>query len=154
MNILSGILSREFISPSTNLDILWTNPENTFTEFVKSLGHKLIVFDQLYFGSNRPQLIICNNKISNYQEVQMLSLQFHLPIMVVDHKPKNELINEDKLNVLDKFYCSYSIAVNNQVCESWGSKHDRILDFNINSAESKKVWNNLMHQVAKRIFTI
>lgn len=154
MNILSGVLSREFISPNSTLSILWTNPENTFTDFVKSLGHELIVFDQLYFGVNRPQLIICNNKISHYQEVQMLSLQFHLPVLVVDHKPKSDLIDEEKIGVLNKFYCSYSIAINQNIYESWGSKHDRILDFDIRNQESKTIWNNLIHQIPKRIFTI
>jgi hypothetical protein len=154
MNIVSGVLAREFISPSSNINILWTNPENSFTEFVSSLGHNLIVFDQLYFGRNRPQLIICNNKISNYQEVQMLSLQFHLPVIVVDHKPKSHLIDNDKLGVLDNFYCSYSIAINQEVYESWGSKHDRVLDFDITNIESKKVWNNIIHQIAKRMFKI
>lgn len=155
MNIVSGILNRELISTNSPLDILWTNPDNQkFTDFILSLGHKLISIDQLYFGVNSPQLLICNNKVSTYQDMQMLSLQFHLPVIVVDHKIKDDIIDNTRMAAFDKFYCSYSIALNQEIYKSWGSKHDRVLNYMINDHKSKEIWNNIIYQTARKMFTV
>lgn len=155
MNIVSGILNRELISTHSPLDILWTNPDSSkFTDFILSMGHRLISIDQLYFGSNLPQLIICNNKVSTYQEMQMISLQFHLPVILIDHKPKDTVIDDNRTTAFDKFYCSYSIALNQEIYESWGSKHNRILNYVMNDDKSKEIWNNIIYQTARKMFTV
>ncbi len=154
MNILAGILDREYIKPDTKLNIIWNYTDNQyFAQHIQKLGHSLVSFDHIYFMSTRPHLILCNDRLSSYEKCNQLSLELHLPVLVVDHSTKNPLASAEQVQIANNFYCSYSVAINADISNSWDKIHNEILPYN-NDPNNIIAWNSLLYQVSKRIFTI
>lgn len=153
MNMISTILQREGIRDDKPLDIVWTPCDNhIFTNYVQSFGHRIYQYEHLYFGNVRPHLIICNNKMYSHQQVKMISLNYHLPVLVVDHTTRDPSVDLDSaIKNINNFKCSYKIAVNKQIFDSWGGSHDDILQ--INDAD-RQAWQNAIYNLAKRIFIL
>ena len=152
MNNLSGILAREFIGENSRLNILWTHIDNRiFTNMIGELGHRLLSVDDLYFANKVPQLIICNDIISSYKKIHLISLQFHLPVIIIDHNILDSIIDNSRLEVINGIPCVYRIATNKQVFDSWNRIHHDIIS---TDKSSKSLWNDIILNTAKRIFSL
>jgi hypothetical protein len=152
MNNINGILAREFIHDDSKLNILWTHVDNKlFTNLITGLSHTLLSTDDLYFMNKSPQLIVCNDIISSYQKIQLISLQFHLPIIIIDHQPPDQIIDNSKLELISKIPCSYRIAINKLIFESWNKIHDDIISIDNNS---KQLWKQILINTSKRIYSL
>jgi hypothetical protein len=152
MNNINGILAREFITDDSKLNILWTHVDNKlFTNLITGLGHTLLSTDDLYFMNKSPQLIVCNDIISSYQKIQLISLQFHLPIIIIDHQRPDQIIDNSKLELISKIPCSYRIAINKLIFESWNKIHDDIISIDNNS---KQLWKQILINTSKRIYSL
>lgn len=153
MSIITTILNKELLRVSDKLNILWTSPDTpSFTNFINELGHNLIFFENLYYGNSIPHLILCNNRISYYEQVKLYSLKLHLPVLIVDHTIKSTIIDIDKSQYVNSISSSYSIALNKDIYNSWNGCQNQILDYT--SVNSKEVWNNLLYQIAKKVFLL
>lgn len=153
MNILTSILDREFLQPDGKVNIVWTHTDNDqFKKFIESMGHNFISFESLYYGDHAPHIIICNNKIMYYDEVNTISMRFHLPVLVVDHHIK------DKFNQINtqfiKIPSAYTIALNKDISESWGGHYDQILSYDKNNSQSLATWNTLIYNIATGLYTL
>jgi hypothetical protein len=149
--IISTILSRETIVPDSKINIIWTDTNNSFKEFIQSLGHNLIDFNELYYGYNVPQLILCNNKTEYYNECYNLSIKLHLPIVIVDHEVKNKFLDINKIHDLN-FPCYHHVCLSENIKQSWGAIDAQVISYDINNTESKKIWQNLIFQAAKKLY--
>jgi hypothetical protein len=155
MNIISSILNRELITPESKLNIIWTGGDNEFFKiFIKKLNHNIVTVENLFFTHNFPQLIICNDRLSSFDKTKQLSIQYHIPVLVVDHIPKNHLISKEQIPLLDNLPCSYKIAINKEIYLSWGSTQNEIINFNISDKNSLEYWDTIIHTIAKRIFLL
>lgn len=154
MNILSSILAKQ-INNNQQLTIVWTQTDNQyFLNFIKKLNHNLVSYNDLYFGDISPNLIICNNKLINYELILSLSIKLHLPVLVIDHNSRSNHIDESYSDVLGPIPCSYHVAISQDVYNSWGKYHDQIINYNINDSDNLTVWNNLLYQISNKVFNI
>ena len=153
MNMISTILAKETLDDEAKLNIVWTPCDNhAFVQYVQNMGHSIYQYEHLYFGNVCPNLIICNNKMYSHQQVKTISLNYHLPVLVVDHKSRDDSIDlQSALKNIDNFNCYYKIALNKQIFESWGSVHDQILGINDNNISE---WNKILYNLAKRNFIL
>lgn len=148
MNSITGILSREYITRKDKLNIVWTPLDHAlFEEQIKKLGHKLLSFDHLYFGKDSPQLIICNNKVLFYEKCKNIAIQFHIPVLVIDHdlKPKN--INDKEKYELPAMY---KIALSEKIATSWNEPYHKILE--PNQANNIELWADIIFKTSKKLF--
>lgn len=154
MNSVSGILSREYITKSDNMNILWTNVDNIlFEDKIKKLKHKLITMDQLYFGKEIPQLIVCNNKILYHQTCKNISIQFHIPVLLIDHLKQPSTMTSDKENPIITYDlpCSINVAMSKEIAESWEKsiRYDYVLE---SKDYDQAMWSDIIFKTSKRIF--
>lgn len=154
MNIINTILNKEHLTIHSSINIIWVEClDSNFEKFIQSLGHNLLSFNNAYYGCLSPNLIICNNKVQFFDQCKMFSMQYHLPVLLIDHAPKSYLLDNNKIDGLNKFPCCHSIAISKKISESWNNIHDQILSYD-NSIESKNIWKNLIYQTAKKPFII
>lgn len=153
MNIVPTIISKEILSKENKLNIIWTPCDGgTFTKYIKQLEHNLYNYENLYFGNIVPHIIICNNKMYSHSQVKSISLNYHLPILVVDHivRDKSVDINIAKQNI-DNFKCCYRIAISDAVYHSWGDMHDEVLSI---TEKNQQRWNDILYSLAKRTYLL
>jgi hypothetical protein len=152
MNILSSILDKENINYNSKLTILWGNSDNEyFNKFIQKLNHNLISIDHLYYGDNIPNLVICNNKISQIRELSLVSIRYHCPLIVIDHNPKTNYISTENLEEINNINMSYKIALSKEISKSWGIHYDQILSYN-DTQDSLDIWNNLLHNISMGLY--
>lgn len=152
MNSISGILNREHVQNHDKINILWTPADNmVFEQAFRKLGHNLIAFDHLYFGKDSPQLIICNNKILYYEKCKNISIQFHVPVLLIDHAMRPKELSEEEINMHKyEFPSAYKVAMNEKIANSWGGNYHKVIDKqNITNLE---MWQRLVFQTAKMVF--
>lgn len=148
MNILTGILARQNILD--NMTIIWSPSNNNILEnTLINSNHRLIPIENIYFGCNKPQIILCNNKISYFNICKTLSIQYHLPLVVIDHEPINSFINYEKIQTIDKDNNTIKVAINDNIFRSWYKVHDHIID-----SHNTNEWNKLLNNIASRIYTL
>lgn len=154
MNSQVGIFAREYINPDSKLNIVWTPTDSIyFQQFISKMGHTLLSFDHLYFGKYNPQLIICNNKTLYYEKCRAISIQFHIPSIVIDHDKKSDIVDSAKLSTIDSsFPCSYKIALSEDISKSWGGNHHKILSYNASDKKNIEIWKNSIIQTSKMVF--
>ncbi len=153
MNIVTGILSRELITPTSTLNILWTHLDSlSFERTIKSLNHNLITFDHLYFAKDTPNIIICNNKVLYHKKCRDISIQFHIPIIVIDHvvKPQNLIDTGEDDNTVYNFPTQYNVAMNETIAQSWTTNYHKIIKEE--ETNNKQYWSELIYNTSKTIF--
>jgi hypothetical protein len=153
MNSISGILTRELVGPKDNINILWTPSDNMiFDRTIQKLGHNLIGFDHLYFGKDCPSVIICNNKVLYYEKCKNISIQFHVPVLLIDHnlRPK-ELSDEETASHKYELPAAYTIAISEKIAKSWGSSYNKILN-NKADLSDQDMWQRMIFQTCKMVF--
>ena len=152
MNSITGILSRELITENSLLNILWTPSENMiFEQTVRKLKYNLVGFDHLYFGKDAPHLIICNNKILFYEKCKNISIQFHIPVLLIDHSGKPKELSNDDVNVYTyDFPSAYKIAANEKIAQSWSIQYNKILEKG--DISNTNLWRNIIFQTSKMVF--
>jgi len=152
MNTLSGILSRELLTPNDKLNILWTSVDDyRFEATIKSLGHNIITFSHLYFGTCIPNAIICNNKVLFYKKCRDISIQFHIPILVIDHETKPDTLADNlETSLVYRFPTSYNVAMSEEIANSWSVKYNYVLK--TEDIRDKEFWSNTIYQTSKLIF--
>lgn len=153
MNSITGILSRETIQPNDSINILWTPSDNMiFERAIQKLNHNLIGFDHLYFGKDSPHAILCNNKILYYEKCKNISIQFHIPVLLIDHaiKPK-DLSDDEGLAYKYELPSSYKIAVSDKIAQSWGGKYNKVLNGKGDISDID-MWRRVIYQTCKMVF--
>ena len=153
MNAVTGILSREFINYDSSINIVWTPTDNViFERAIKKLNHNLIGFDSLYFAIDTPHLIICNNKILFYEQCKNISIQFHVPVLLIDHSIKPKELNDDENNSIKyELPSSYKVAINEDVAKSWKTSYNKVIEKKQDISDSK-LWRKLIFQTSKMVF--
>lgn len=152
MNNLIGTINRELILKNTKLNILFTHTDDkSFSSLLRKLGHTLLSYDDLYFAYYVPNIILCNDKIVSYEKVSILSIQYHIPIIFIDHSPPNFIIDKSKIEIMNNIPNSYKVCIDNNIFEQWGRVHDLVLDI---KEQSAPLWNDLLLNISKRIFTL
>jgi len=152
--IIPTLLSRELINATSPINILWTESSDKFTEFIKSFGHNLISFKDLYYGNNVPQLIICNNKLNDYTKCLSISVKLHLSVLLIDHEPKNKFLDINKVGELNDFPSKYHICLSEAIKTSWAVTDCQILSYDLNNKDNKATWQNLIFQTSKKNFLL
>lgn len=148
MNSITGILSREYLCKNDRLNIIWTPVDHIlFEQTIKKLNHNLLSFDQLYFGKDSPHLIICNNKIIYHQKCKNISIQFHIPVLMIDHNIKPE--NVEKSNEYE-LPCMYKVALNEKIAQSWSEPYHKVLDSN--QTKDIDLWSQIIFKTSKMLF--
>lgn len=153
MNIVKSILDRHFDFTTLNIIVLGKEPD-TFMSFLGKLNHKYYHYNDLYFASSHPNLLLCNNRIENYKLYKELVLLYHIPSISIDHTTKNSLLDNEKLKFIDDIPTCTKVATNIPISRSWNSIHDYILPYDINRVETLDSWNNLLIQTSKKVFKI
>jgi hypothetical protein len=152
--IISSILDREILNINTTIKALWTPSDDGFEKFIiNNINCELLAFDQLYYGNNIPNLIICNDKIQYYDTCHSISRKLHLPVLLIDHKIKNPLYDSNKIKHLNHFPCMHHIAISKTINDSWELKA-QVLSYNNNDKENINIWKNLMFQITKKMFKL
>jgi hypothetical protein len=152
MNSISGILAREYIKTTDRINILWTSCDSIiFDQIIKKLNHNLLGFDHLYFAKDVPNIIICNNKLLYHEKCKNISIQFHIPVLVIDHseKPK-DLLDDDSIGNKYELPTAYKIAMNENIAKSWGGSYNKVLD-NKNATDIE-FWQSTIFRVTKMVF--
>ena len=72
--------------------------------------------------------------------------------MVIDHDIKPKFIDKDIIEYQSD--CIYSIAINNQIYDSWRQQHNAVLGFDITNQDSIDLWKNLLYQISKTPFSL
>lgn len=152
--ILSTILNRELLKINDPINILWTPINDEFTNFIQSLGHRLMDVNQIYYGNSTPHLIICNNKIEFYNQCYSFSRRLHLPVLLIDHSIKNPLYDNDKIKMMNNFPCMHHICITKKISDSWDLKNAQILPYNHKDEDNINIWKNLIFQITKKIFKV
>lgn len=153
--IISSLLNRENLSINDKIKILWTDSNEAFTKFIEEKTKcQLMTFNQLYYGDDVPNLIICNDKVQYKDQCYAISINLHLPVLLIDHNIKNPLYDDDKIHTLNLFPCVYHVAISKTVSESWKLKNVQVLSYNLNDEENIEIWKNLIVQTTKTIFKI
>ena len=153
MNAISGILSREFITKDSPISILWTSTDNMiFDRTIKKLNHKFIGLDNLYFGADCPNMIICNNKILFYEQCKNISIQFHIPVLLIDHVAKPKELNDDEGGASSKYELPsvYKVAMNEDVASSWKTNYNKILTSKQDISDTE-LWHKIIFQTCKMV---
>lgn len=153
MNFIQSIINNNLITQDSILTIVVTDNSNIeFIDFLKNSPHKFIEYNHLYYGSETPNLVLCNNKIDYYHLCKQLSITYHIPSIVVDHVIKNDIYDSDKLKFLDNLPCSLRVAKNLSIYRSWDSIHDKILPYDNNN--DLKAWLDFLYNATKKEFKI
>jgi hypothetical protein len=155
MNMIGSLLSKELLSFNDKLDIIWLPllDNKKFIRFFDSLQHNILDINDLYYGNFIPNMIVCNNKVFQYEQALSLSVRFHIPILVIDHTTKSPMLDTEKVRILEDLPCSYSIAINKNIYDSWNKYHNQILVYD-ETPQSIETWNTLLHNIAKRLFIL
>lgn len=154
--IITSIIKRYSNNIESPLNIISTYCENKrFDHFLKHilpLDSNLLSFEDSLFGNNLPDLIICNNKINHLEKCGNLSYFFHCPILIIDHDIKPSFVEKDI--IAHQSTSVYSLAINNNIYNSWGKTHNLVLDFNISDEKNILQWQNLLYQISKIPFNL
>lgn len=145
MNILNGIFTRE---SKKSKDIVFSSCDNSLFELtITKHGYHLIKPEYIYFAYHNPILIICNNKLSSYDICKNISIQYHIPLIVIDHKPKDSFVNIDKIAHIDQDKNTYKVAMSNSISNSWNNIHNKVL-----SPDQDIV--NIISTISQRIYSV
>lgn len=155
MSIIQSLLDRACISDDSILNIIIIGNEPIeFIDFLKRLPHNYIKYSDIYHGNFHPNIILCNNKIDNYEKCRELSITYHIPTITVDHVLKSDILDNDKLKFIDNLPCATKVAINMPIHRSWHSIHDKILPYNINNDEMLNAWQHLLIYTSKKVFSL
>lgn len=153
--MVQTILDKSLITNDSILNILIIgNEPNDFIQFIKKLKHNCLSYNDIYYGKLNPNIILCNDKIANYDICKNLSILYHVPTIVIDHSIKNKLFDDNKLKIIDDLPSCTRIAINMAITRSWGSIHDHIIPYEINNNATIETWNNLLISTSKKVFTL
>jgi hypothetical protein len=154
--IISSVLHRIFNNSNNKKNLAWTPCDNSiFESFIRESCNpcELIQFDNIYFGYNDIDIVICNNRMLYLDKCIELCYFLHCPLLIIDHTIKSSIINKET-----PFYYGfepvYQIALTNKIYESWGGIHDKVLDYDINHDKSKQIWKNMIFQLGILNFKI
>lgn len=155
MNIVQTILDKSIINHNSILNILLVgNEPDSFIEFLKKLKHNCLSYNDIYYGKLNPHIIVCNDRIYNYDLCKKLSILYHVPIITVDHSIKNKLFDDNKLQIINDLPCCTKIAINFPISKSWNSIHDDVIPYDINNNITLETWNNLLISTSKKVFSL
>jgi hypothetical protein len=154
MNFVPSLINRSLMINNPNLTIVLTDTDQKeFILFLEMLGHKLIEYDDLYYGGELPDMVLCNNKIVHYNLCRKLSLTYHIPSIVVDHSVKNDIYNNDKIKFLDNLPSSFKIATNTEIYRSWHNIHDKVLPYG-NNKDYITNWSSFLLEISQKGFDL
>lgn len=146
--MIASLLSRElYYNNFKKLNIAYISSSNSFFEkFIKSLGHSLYTYDNLYVGQSIPDLCITNNQFTHIDMTINICQHHQINLIVIDHEDKSEIINTEK--ILMKYKAIPNIiyvAINEHIYNSWGRLHHAVLDYS-----NQEKWNELLYNCANQ----
>lgn len=154
--IISSIIKRYSNTFESPLNVIMSHCDNrNFEYFLAQTLPKtsnLLTLEDSLFGNTFPDLIVCNNKINHLEKCGNLSYFFHCPILIIDHDVKPSFIDKDVIEYQSSSI--YSVAINQNVYNSWGQKHNLIMNFDLKNNNSIEQWRNLLYQITKIPFSL
>ena len=148
--LISSIIKRYTNLYTTPLNIITGSCENkAFDFFLKKFvidNGSLLSFEDSLFGHTSLDMIICHNKITQLEKCMDLAYFFHCPVLVIEHENKPAFLNQD---IVFQSNSIYSVALNNQIYNSWNKIHNIVLGFNHKDADNIETWKNLLYQITK-----
>lgn len=154
--IVSSIIKRYSNTYESPLNVIMTHCDNKkFNYFLqRALPERsnILSLEDSLFGNIAPDIIICNDKINYLDQCGNLSYFLHCPILIIDHNVKPRFIDKDIIEYQSNSI--YSVAVNRDVYNSWGQKHNLILGYALEDTNSIDQWHNLLYQISKIPFSL
>lgn len=120
--------------------------------FSKILGtNKIYDMDDTEYMHRPIHLIVCLNKTEHIDKCLKMAFYLHVPILIIDTKPKPNFINSQKTTPPKITYVQ--IATNDIIAKSWDidSYHD-IIEIDITNPECISKWKNLLNNLASQTF--
>lgn len=152
----SSIIKRCLNTYESPLNIVMTQCDNV--QFMSFLGkvlpypNEVLSLEDTLFGNTPPDMIICHNKIMYIDRCGHLAYFLHCPILIIDHDTKPSFI--EKNPILHQSSSIYSVALNNNIYNSWNKEHNLILGFDVNNPSNIDTWRNLLYQITKISFSL
>ena len=150
--MIQSILDRELISKVSDVKILLVDKDKEdFINFLQPLGCKFLYYDDLYYGNNNPNLLLCNNKIDYYNACRNLVITYHIPSIIIDHNIKSNLLDNEKIKFIDNLPGSFKVATSLPIYRSWHNIHNKVIPHNTDSLD---IWAENILQVSRRKFDL
>lgn len=154
--LISSVIKRYTNSYETPLNIIMGTCENkSFEFFIKKYvvdQGTILSFEDSLFGHLSLDLIVCHNKITQLEKSMDLAYFFHCPVLIIDHDVKPSFIKDDIISFQSNSI--YSLALNNDIYNSWGKTHNLVLNFNAKDIDNIERWKNLLYQITKIPFNM
>jgi hypothetical protein len=154
--MITSILDKEFVDNlSSNINILISDDKDIlFKNFINKACNpcRIMTFGDTYYGNQTPNIIICNNRISDLNKCNDLALFFHCALLVVDNQDKPDIIN-NKISSTFIFNIAYQIATSQRIYLSWNKIQDQVLLYNIYD-NSSSIWRNIIYNLIKQPFLL
>jgi hypothetical protein len=141
------------------INILYSHTDNK--SFIKLLNiivgsdHAALLEDSS-FAHKHVNLIICNNKLDILDTCLALCYYFHVPLLIVDHKPRPDSLHLAE-NVVPNITHKY-IAINQAVSNSWNTNgnniHESVIDTDISNPNNIALWKSEITDIANQPFKI
>jgi hypothetical protein len=155
--MISSVIDKEFIeNSSSNISILISDDnDRVFKNFIIKTCDpcSIITFGTTYYGNETPNLIICNNRISDLNKCNDLALFFHCGLLIVDNQDKPDIIN-NKISSIFIFNPVYQIATSQRIYLSWNKIQNKVLSYDMYNANSISIWRNLIYNLIKQPFML
>lgn len=139
-----------------DINILYSHSDNK--PFIKLLTHiygfnRVALLEESIFAHKNVDLIICNNRLDTLDTCINLSHYFHVPLLIIDHKPKPENINNSQIMLPDTTY--FQIAINDNIANSWNADmYNAVLEIDITNPENIALWKKYIENIIKEPFKI
>lgn len=129
-----------------------TDNKEIYRFFSKILGsNNIYSIDDTEYMHRPIHLIVCLNKTEHIDKVLKMAFYLHVPILIIDTKPKPNFITTQKTTPPKITYSQ--IAINDIIAKTWNidSYHD-IIDIDITNPECINKWKNLLNNLASQTF--
>ena len=150
MTVNNSILKT--LDPNISLVMSSTDNKEIHRFFSKIVGsNKIYDMDDTEYMHRPVHIIVCLNKTEQIDKVLKMAFYLHVPILIIDTKPKPNFITAQK--TIPPKITHAQIATNDMIAKSWNidSYHD-IIDMDITNPECINKWKNLLNDLALQTF--
>lgn len=151
--MIQSVINRELLSFNNKINILFSRLENRYIiNYIKGLFPDCSIVDPetTYYGHMQPDIIICNNRLTDLEKSIKLAKFFHIPLLIIDSDIKSELISNKIDNNFD-FTPVVQIALSKDIYHSWNKIQNYIMDITDKYADQ---WKNMIYSLCKERFQI
>jgi hypothetical protein len=152
--MISSIVDRKINSAKKNstINLLCSKSANKFFNLflTNHIDANIAEIDEVYNAYVSPHCIVCNNRILYLTKCIELAMFFHIPLIVIDHEIKPDIISED-VSYDFKLSPVIQIAMSKDIFISWNKIHDYILDL---EEDNISAWRNLFNDILSSCYRI